>query len=140
MRLRTVSATTLLCALLACLLSSAASAERAVALPHSLEVSQTEWATVPSAGAVAAGMVRLRVENAGRLYHELEIVPTRTWGEPLPVSGGRAVVGEVAARPIIVRPGRARSARIFLQPGYYVLLDNIRGHYQAGSAVSIVVL
>jgi hypothetical protein len=45
----------------------------------------------------------------------------------------------VAAPPIVVAPGERRSARVDLAPGFYVLLDNLRGHYSAGAAVSIVV-
>jgi hypothetical protein len=38
-----------------------------------------------------------------------------------------------------VRPGQTRSAQLDLAPNSYALLDNIRGHYAAGGAVSIVV-
>jgi hypothetical protein len=98
----------------------------------------SEWAVVPSDGVVSAGALRLTVENFGRLRHELEIVPTERWGQKLPIRSGRAV-GEVAASPIVVAPGEKRSARVDLAPGFYVLLDNLRGHYAAGAAVAIVV-
>jgi hypothetical protein len=39
----------------------------------------------------------------------------------------------------VVAPGEKRSAPIDLDPGFYVLLDNLRGHYAAGAAVAIVV-
>jgi hypothetical protein len=105
---------------------------------HQLQVGVTEWAVTPSDGIVSAGPVRLTVENFGRLRHELEIVPTQRWGQKLPVRSGRAI-GEVVARPIVVRPGEKRSAQVDLDPGFYVLLDNLRGHYAAGAAVAIVV-
>jgi uncharacterized cupredoxin-like copper-binding protein len=112
---------------------------RPVAPTHDLRIDLAEWAVVPSDGVVSSGVLRLKVANHGRLFHELDIVPTRTWGESLRVRYGRAV-GDAVARPIVVRPGHARSALVVLQPGYYVLLDNIPGHYAAGAAVSIVVL
>jgi hypothetical protein len=105
---------------------------------HRLHVDVSEWAVVPSDGVVSAGTLRLTVENFGRLRHELDIVPTERWGQKLPIRSGRAV-GEVAAPPIVVTPGEKRSARVNLAPGFYVLLDNLRGHYAAGAAVSIVV-
>jgi hypothetical protein len=105
---------------------------------HQLRVDITEWAVIPSVGVVAAGPLRVTVANVGLLRHELDIVPTESWGQKLPTRQGRAV-GEDAAAPIVVAPGQTRSARINLAPGYYVLLDNIRGHYTAGGAVSIVV-
>jgi hypothetical protein len=103
-----------------------------------LHVDVSEWAVIPSDGVVSAGTLRLTVENFGRLRHELDIVPTERWGQKLPIRNGRAV-GEVAAPPIVVAPGEKRSARINLAPGFYVLLDNLRGHYAAGAAVPIVV-
>jgi len=139
MTLRTSPLIATVCALLACIVPSAVRAAQPVALSHDLRVDLSEWAAVPSDGIVAAGPLRVKVANYGRLFHELEIVPTRTWGERLQVRAGRAV-GEPAARPIVVAPGKAREARVVLEPGYYVLLDNILGHYAAGAAVSIVVL
>jgi hypothetical protein len=105
---------------------------------HRLRVDLSEWAVVPSHGVVSAGPLRLTVANFGQLRHELEIVPTERWGQKLPIRGGRAV-GEVAAPPIVVRPGEQRSARVDLAPGFYLLLDNLRGHYAAGAAIAIVV-
>jgi hypothetical protein len=80
----------------------------------------------------------VKVANVGLLRHELDIVPTESWGQKLRIRNGRAV-GEDVAAPIVVAPGQTRATRINLAPGYYVLLDNIRGHYAAGGAVSIVV-
>jgi hypothetical protein len=105
---------------------------------HQLHVGVTEWAVIPSDGIVSAGSLRLTVENFGRIRHEIAIVPTQRWGQKLPIRGGRAV-GEVAAPPIVVAPGERRSARVNLAPGFYVMLDNLRGHYAAGAAISIVV-
>jgi hypothetical protein len=114
------------------------SAGRNAVSGHQLRVDVTEWAVIPSDGIVSAGPVRLTVENFGRVRHELEIVPTQRWGQKLPIRAGRAI-GEVAAPPIVVAPGEKRSARVDLDPGFYVLLDNLRGHYAAGAAVAIVV-
>jgi hypothetical protein len=113
--------------------------ENASVSVHRLHVDLSEWAVIPSQGVVPAGPLRLTVQNFGKLRHELDIVPTERWGKKLPIRGGRAV-GEVAAPPIVVAPGEQRSARVNLAPGFYVLLDNLAGHYAAGGAVSIVVI
>ena len=113
-------------------------AGKASVATHRLQVGVTEWAVIPSAGRVSAGKLRLTVENVGLIRHEIAIVPTQRWGQKLPIRSGRAVA-EVAAPPIVVAPGERRSARVDLAPGFYVLLDNLRGHYSAGAAVSIVV-
>jgi uncharacterized cupredoxin-like copper-binding protein len=117
---------------------SSGSAAQASSAVGTLGVDLTEWAVVPSQGLVSSGPLRLTVQNYGVLVHQLEIIPTQVWGEKLGVRHGRAV-GEAIARPVVVRPGQTRSAQISLAPGSYVLLDNIRGHYAAGGAVSIIV-
>src|SRR5205814_9728441 len=104
------------------------SSSNAASAVSTLGVDLTEWAVVPSQGLVSSGSLRLTVQNYGVLVHELDIVPTQVWGEKLGIRHGRAV-GEALARPVVVRPGQTRSARINLAPGSYVLLDNIRGHY-----------
>ena len=116
---------------------SSGDAARPLALPHTLQVGLTEWAVVPSQGLISAGTLRLYVQNYGRLAHQLEIVPTDSWGARLPVRHGRAV-GPVVPGAVVVKPGRLRSLDVYLSPGSYVLLDNIRGHYSLGAAVTIV--
>jgi hypothetical protein len=117
---------------------SPGSAARRSATVSTLHIDLTEWAVVPSQGLMPSGPLRVTVQNYGVLAHELEIIPTQVWGEKLGVRGGHAV-GEPVARPVVVRPGEMRSAQVNLAPGSYVLLDNIRGHYAAGGAVSIIV-
>ncbi len=93
----------------------------ALAATPSLRVQVGESDVVPSRGAVVPGQVRLTVENVGRRSHALEIVPTTTWG-------GRAL-RRVAAPPVVVEPGRTRSVRVTLMPGFYLLLE--RGPWRA---------
>jgi hypothetical protein len=118
--------------------TAGAGSQRAALSAHHLRVQIGEWAVIPSDGRVPAGRLRVVVQNFGQLRHELDIVPTERWGQKLPVRNGRAV-GENAAPPIVVAPGETRSAEVKLDPGFYVLLDNLRGHYAAGAAVAIVV-
>jgi uncharacterized cupredoxin-like copper-binding protein len=105
---------------------------------HALQVQIGEWNVIPSQGLVAAGPVHLTVENFGRLLHELDIIPTARWGEKLPILTGRALSHDAAA-PVVVHPGQTRSVQVTLAPGFYILLDNIRGHYALGTEVPIVV-
>jgi uncharacterized cupredoxin-like copper-binding protein len=104
---------------------------------HTLDVDLSEWAVAPSQGLVSSGMLRLTVQNYGRIPHELDIIRTAWWGQPLFVRDGRAA-GEAAIPPVVVTPGQTRSLHVYLPPGSYVLLDNLRGHYAAGGAVSII--
>ena len=95
--------------------ASGSSAKTGLAV-HQLRVDMTEWAVIPSDGVVAAGPLRVKVANVGQLRHELDIVPTESWGQKLRIRNGRAV-GENAAAPIVVAPGQTRSARMTSPPG-----------------------
>jgi uncharacterized cupredoxin-like copper-binding protein len=105
---------------------------------HSLQVQLGEWNIVPSQGLVAAGSLRVTVQNFGRLPHELDIIPTVGWGDRLRIVHGRAAGRDIAA-PVVVTPGQTRSVRVHLRPGFYVLVDNIRGHYALGTEIPIIV-
>jgi uncharacterized cupredoxin-like copper-binding protein len=124
-------------AVLAAALASSATAERSTI--QTLGVQVAEWNVVPSRGVVPAGTVKVVVANDGLLDHELEIVRTARWGQELPIRNGRAIGAELAA-PILVRPGRTRTATVTLAPGTYALLDNLPGHYALGTAISILVV
>jgi len=127
----------LIVALVALAGPAAGGAARTSTAAQQLHVDLAEWAVVPSRGLVSSGSLRLTVQNYGVVKHELDIIPTAWWGQKLFVRDGRAD-GAAVMRPIVVAPGQTRSVHVYLQPGSYVLLDNIRGHYTAGAAVSII--
>ena len=124
-------------ALIAALLALAGPASGAPPRTSTLHVDLAEWAVVPSQGLVSSGSLRLTVQNYGVVKHELDIIPTAWWGQKLFVRNGRAD-GAAVTRPVVVAPGQTRSVHVYLPPGSYVFLDNIRGHYTAGAAVSII--
>jgi hypothetical protein len=133
---RTVSVLSLVLALAVLALPSVGAAGQ-TAVPRTLEVDLTEWAVVPSHGFVAAGPLHLTVVNAGVLRHKLAIVPTGWWGENVPILRGR-VAREHASPALLVAPGQRRSAQVYLPPGSYLLVDDVRGHYALGAAVHIL--
>lgn len=97
-----------------------------------------EWSIVPSVGAVPAGRVRVDVRNLGAYAHQVMVVPTRTFGERLPLHGTRAVA-HAEAGPVFVRAGRSASFVVTLRPGSYLLLDNLPWHYWKGTAAAFSV-
>jgi uncharacterized cupredoxin-like copper-binding protein len=127
----------ILAALIVALVALAGPAAGAHPRTPTLHVDLAEWAVVPSRGLVSSGSLRLTVQNYGVVKHELDIIPTAWWGQRLFVREGRAD-GAAVTRPVVVDPGETRSVQVYLPPGSYVLLDNIRGHYTAGAAVSII--
>ncbi len=98
-----------------------------------------EFKVLPTPKSVVAGRVTFVVRNVGNLEHELVVIRTTRKPGSLPVSGGKASergkVGEVAD----LAPGRTGRVTLRLRPGKYVLICNVRGHYQAGQRVGFVV-
>src|SRR6201995_2006985 len=79
--------------------------------PTTLHADVAEWSVVPGSGVVPAGRVKLVVRNIGRQSHELVVVRTKQFGEPLRLSGDRAVVRPVAPRLLV--PSCTPRSRVF---------------------------
>lgn len=86
---------------------------------------------------VEAGTISFEISNQGTLTHELEVFA----GElaDLPVSNG---VADTAGLRIIdevedIPPGATLSLEVELDPGHYVILCNLPGHYQAGMVAQL---
>lgn len=88
---------------------------------------------------ISSGPVSFRVENEGTMIHELEVFA----GEDvsLPVANGVAdtsglvLIDEVEDIP----PGSTMNLSVDLDPGNYVILCNLPGHYQAGMITELQV-
>jgi len=106
--------------------------------PTTLHADVAEWSVVPGSGVVAAGRVKLVVRNIGRQSHELIVVRTKQFAEPLRLSGDRAVASPVAPR-LLVPPGTTRTLVVTLTRGSYLLVDNLPWHYWQGTSAAFSV-
>jgi uncharacterized cupredoxin-like copper-binding protein len=91
---------------------------------------------------VPAGPVTFEVHNEGQTVHELVIVKTDQPADALPVSNGTvdlAAAGEVVDRTSQFGSGEMELLTVNLEPGTYVLLCNIPGHYQQGMFAQVTV-
>jgi uncharacterized cupredoxin-like copper-binding protein len=92
---------------------------------------------------LAAGLVTLRVHNAGPDTHELLLV--RLHGARLPLRRDGLTVDEEALEhlhPVTVEGmerGKTEDVRVRLRPGRYVLFCNMAGHYLSGMHAQVVV-
>ena len=106
--------------------------------PATLHADVAEWNVVPASGVVVAGRVRLVVRNIGRQPHELIVVRTARFAEPLALRGDRAVASPVAPR-VLVPPGQTRTLLLTLSRGSYLLVDNLPWHYWEGTSAAFAV-
>jgi hypothetical protein len=106
--------------------------------PATLRADVAEWSVVPGSGVVPAGRVRLVVRNIGRQPHELIVVRTKQFAQPLRLQGARAVASPLAPR-LLVPPGSTRTVVLTLARGSYLLVDNLPWHYWQGTSAAFAV-
>jgi uncharacterized cupredoxin-like copper-binding protein len=94
-----------------------------------------------SSAEIASGAVSFHVSNAGTTTHEFEVFGTDLSEGALPVDQGVVQsdqledVGEVED----VVPSTTVDLDVNLEPGHYVAICNIPGHYLAGMHVAFAV-
>ena len=92
---------------------------------------------------VPPGQVTFQVTNKGPAEHELVIVQTDLKEGNLPTSGGKVDMSSSKVTKIVDHPkvakGTSYSITQNLQPGHYVLICNLPGHYLQGMHASLTV-
>lgn|SRR2546425_5552999 len=97
---------------------------------YKITVNVTNW---------RAGGVTFGVRNLANMEHSFVVLKTEIPHDKLPVDGATAKakedgkVGEIKS----IAAGKSAAVRLELQPGKYVLICNIAGHYQLGMHTSI---
>ena len=120
-------------------LAAGALAAGAGAGSASVKVTLKEFELVPVPASVRAGKVTFVARNTGALTHELVVIRTTRAPAKLPVSGGKASEKGRVGESGDVKPGTTRKVTLTLEPGRYVLICNVAGHYQAGQRAAFVV-
>jgi uncharacterized cupredoxin-like copper-binding protein len=98
-----------------------------------VEVGLNEWKVIVEAPSVAAGKVKFEGDNEGKVPHELVVLKTDTKADALKVEGAKAKEeGEKLGDASDIGPGEHKDVAVDLEPGHYILLCNLPGHYQQG--------
>jgi uncharacterized cupredoxin-like copper-binding protein len=104
----------------------------------SVGVTLNEMAISLSESRVPAGKVTFVARNAGKTEHELVVLRMPSSGN-FRVAAFKAEelgkIGEIDG----VLPGKTRRATLALQPGRYIVICNVPGHYQLGMRAELVV-
>jgi uncharacterized cupredoxin-like copper-binding protein len=99
--------------------------------------------TIKAPKRIAAGNIVFRVRNSGPDMHELILV--RAAGGELPLRADNLTVDEDALEPRTVsvleddHPNTVRDWNVKLEPGRYILVCNMSGHYLGGMRTELVV-
>jgi uncharacterized cupredoxin-like copper-binding protein len=102
-----------------------------------VELSKATMGIKPSLGSAPAGEITFDVTNDSKdTIHEMIVVDVKEAGKPLPYSTADQRVDEEAAgdhgEVSELDPGKSGSLTVSLDPGTYLLICNIPGHYEAG--------
>ncbi len=94
--------------------------------------------------AVPAGSVTFNVANhAVTEDHEMVVIKLKTPDQPIPVIAGKHRIDEKKLKSMgevaDLKPSDSKSLKVSLKPGAYVLLCNIKGHYEAGMQTKFTV-
>lgn len=87
---------------------------------------------------VTAGAVDFEVTNSGELLHELVIFKTDLASDELPTNdSGSEVLEDGSGLTLVdevedIEAGDSKTLSVTLEPGHYVLICNIKGHYDKG--------
>ena len=107
-----------------------------------LAVRLDEYKVETRPGEATEAVTRLATQNTGTIAHELKVVRTDLAADALPQKGG--VVDEsqlqVVAKSKELKRRDKATLDVKLQPGSYVLICNISGHYALGMHAGIKVV
>lgn len=115
---------------------TAAPAKPAAAGP--VKVRLTDFKITPSASTVSAGKVTFDATNAGKAEHEMVVIRTDKKPSQLAKGDGASEAGSVGEISE-TKPGASKSVTLKLEPGHYVLLCNVPGHFKAGMYKNFIV-
>jgi len=120
--------------LLAVLIASCGGGPEAAPTDSQVVAEMTDYKITVNVPSVKAGKVKIGVRNLAAMEHSFEVIKTDLPPDKLPVDGASAKakedgkVGEIKSIPA----GKSASVTVDLQPGKYVFICNIAGHYQLG--------
>ena len=105
----------------------------------SVTVIEKEFTIVPNVKSVKAGKVTFTMRNTGKVAHEMIVLKTNKAPGSLSGTGASASekgsLGEISG----IKPGKSGKLTLTLQPGKYVLLCNLPGHYKSGQFTGFLV-
>ena len=102
-------------------------------------VEMTDYKVIPSAATLRAGVTKIGVRNRGSQPHDLVVLRTDLAPDKVPYDAAKAKAEEpgLVVRTKELRAGATAVATATLEPGQYVLICNVAGHYGLGMRTTL---
>ncbi len=126
----------MLCAL-ALLVTSCGSSAPAT-LPSDVQVTvdlkDSPYSVVVTPSTISAGTVKFGIRNTGAMVHQFDLIKTDLAADKLPIDTATAKAKDdgLVKQVLNIQAGKVATVSADLQPGHYVIICNVAGHYQLG--------
>ena len=109
--------------------------------PASIAATEKEFSISLDSNKISSGDVSFTVSNSGTIVHEFVVVKTDKPADQLPQASGEVDEDQLTAVDEVedIEPGASPNLDVHLDPGHYVVLCNIPGHYAAGMHADLTV-
>src|SRR5581483_11965089 len=96
-----------------------------------------DYSIALSVTSVKAGVVKFGVRNMGGMPHQFDLIKTDLAPDKLPIDSAAAKAKEdgLVKQVLNIGPGKVATTSADLQPGHYVIICNVAGHYKLGMSV-----
>jgi len=112
-------------------------------LPGDVQVAveMKDYSIALSVTSVKAGVVKFGVRNMGGMPHQFDLIKTDLAPDKLPIDSAAAKAKEdgLVKQVLNIGPGKVATTSADLQPGHYVIICNVAGHYQLGMRAELKV-
>jgi uncharacterized cupredoxin-like copper-binding protein len=106
-----------------------------------IAVTLRDFSIEPATATAPSGSVAFAIANDGPSVHEFEVLATDTAPDAIPVDSGVAQTepSEIVDEVEDIAPGTSANLAVDLDPGSYIIICNVAGHYEAGMHVGFTV-
>ncbi len=129
--------------LLAALFTAISCSQAMEPLPADVNVTVDlkDYSIALSVASVKAGTVKFGIRNNATMVHDFDLYKTDLPFDKLPIDGGSAKVkiDGLVKQMINIAANRSTTLSADLQPGNYVIICNVAGHYQLGMRAGLKV-
>jgi uncharacterized cupredoxin-like copper-binding protein len=132
-------------ALIACSSSSSSSSAGSTASSSGtaggIGATEKDFAITLDSSSVASGNVTFNISNEGPSTHEFVVIQSDLAPDALPVKDGEVEEDKVdgVGEQEDIAPGTTTPLSLDLQPGSYVVICNLPGHYEQGMYAGLTV-